>query len=231
MRRSILLAFLVSILIVSASRMASACGRPCRRVVNATPATGVAPLSVSVNGKVPRVPAIDINMGGETSEVREYQWDPYNPYGCSDFSAQHQFDCPGTYTISVYEHGYPDSLTTTTVTVSPPSKPYLFVFSGDGPDEAYVATHWYVAERTFAYATVDWGDGTNETFTFLQRGTYFGTPNHLYKADGEYTATMTLHYAYQYCSWEESVSAPVKVPNPGLPTHQLTWGAVKTLYR
>jgi hypothetical protein len=231
MRRSILLVFLVPILIVSASRPASACTGYCERwAVTATPNTGAAPLFVSVNGKVGWAPVIDMNMGGETSTSFEFPWN--GDYLCRGVSAQHQFDCPGTYTISVYEHGYPDDVTTTTtVTVSPPSKPYLFAFAGDGPNEAYVATHWYVAERTFAYATVNWGDGTNETFTFQQRGGYFGTPNHLYQADGEYTASITLHYAYQYCSWDESASTVVKVPNPGTPTREQTWGAVKAIYR
>jgi hypothetical protein len=193
------------------------------------PRTGVAPLNVFASGDFFWVPAIDINMGDEAIFERTFIWD--GCYSCVDFYVQHQFDCPGTYTLSVYEHGFPDQSTTNTVTVSPPAKPYLFVFTGDSAYEAYLATHWYVAERQFAYATVDWGDGANETFTFLQRGGYFGTPNHLYAADGEYTASITLHYEYQYCSWNESASAVVKVPNPGTPTQQASWGVVKSMYR
>jgi hypothetical protein len=231
MRRLILLIFLVSILVVSVSRTALPCGEPCRGVVSANPPAGVAPLSVVVTGRAPWAPAIDINMGGETSVVREYQWDPYDPYICSGFSAQHQFDCPGTYTISVYEHGSPDLSTTVNVTVLPPPTPIVYIFSGDSDKEAYLATYWYVAERPFEYSKVEWGDGTSETFAFTQRGGYFGTPNHAYAADGQYTATMTLHYSTQYCSWDQKVSAVVTIPNPTTPTRQQTWGSVKAMYR
>jgi hypothetical protein len=230
MRRSILLIFLLSILIVSTSRVVSACSGYCDRpAVRATPTTGVAPLPVIVNGKVGWAPVIDMDMGGEAISEWEFPWT--GDYLCRPISAQHQFDCPGTYTISVYEHGFPDQGLTTTVTVAPPAAPHLFAFAGDGANEAYLATHWYVAERPFAYATVNWGDGTNETFTFSQRGLYFGTPNHTYAADGKYNASMTLHYAYQYCSWDESASIVVEIPIPALPTRAATWGAVKTLYR
>jgi len=228
MRRSVYLAFLVSILMLSALRTASACGGCLGKDAKAAPATGPLPLSVKVSGITwGWVPAIEIDMGGEATYRREFPWEECG----APYSAEHTFECPGTYAINVIDPDYPDYPATVTITVSAPSMPYLFVFADNSPHEAYLATHFYITERPFAYSTVDWGDGSAETFTWTRRGVYVGTPNHLYPADGEYTASVTNHYSGQYCSWDQTVTAVVKVPDPGTPTRPVTWGGVKALYR
>jgi len=229
MRRLFFLVSLLSILVFPISNAVSSCCQCDRGVINVTPKTGMAPLSVVASGDFFWVFALDVNMGGEAIYEREFVWD--DCYACVPFSVQHQFDCPGTYTISVYEHGYPYPSTTTTVTVNPPSTPYLFVYSGNSANEVYLATHYYAAERPFTSVSVDWGDGGAETFAWVPRGLYMGTPYHQYAADGEYTATVTHHYQYQYCSWDQVSTAVVKVPYPTSATRPATWGVVKAMYR
>jgi hypothetical protein len=230
MRRSILLVFLVSILIVFASRIASACDAVCQHTrVTATPNTGPAPLSVVVNGTIGWVPVVDMDLGGEAMSEWEFPWN--GDYMCRGISAQHQFECPGMYTIKVFEHGFPNDAMTTTVTVTPPSTPYLFVYSGNSANQVYLATHYYAAERPFTSVSVEWGDGAGETFAWTPRGLYMGTPYHQYAADGEYTATVTHHYQYQYCSWDQVSTIVVKVPVPTTATRPTTWGVVKAMYR
>jgi hypothetical protein len=176
---------------------------------------------------------IRIDMGGERllEPAVEIYFDGAPCYG-EGFHAEHQFYCPGTHTITVADPAAPDwEPTTTIVTILPPPRYYLFVFAGDNENEAYVATHLSTSQRPFTYSTVDWGDGTSETFTYALRGLYAGSPNHVYAADGEYTATVKHHYVGQYCSWEQTETILVKIPVPSVATNPSTWGHVKSMYR
>lgn len=232
MRRLAFFALLVSILVLSAHSVI-ACGGTCRFVWNAIPRTGPAPLSVLVGGDTPGSgAALRIDMGGESllQPKVDYYFDGA-PCSGEGFSAEHLFFCPGTYTIQVVDPDDPDAMNTTTVTALPPPRYYLFVFDGYNDHEAYIATHVSTSQRPFHSSTVDWGDGTSETFVYAVRGLYAGTPNHLYMADGEYTATIKHHYEGEYCSWDQTETILVKIPNPGVATNPSTWGYVKSMYR
>src|SRR5688572_4026080 len=229
MRRLTFLLSLSAILLAPISNAFATCCECSGSRIAASPTTGIAPLDVLVTGSTFWTGAVEIDMGGEKTYVRQFVWD--GCYSCVDFSVGHTFRCPGTYQIKAYDTGYPEYATITSVTVAPPAVPTLFVFAGDTAYEAYLAIYWYVAQRPFSHATVDWGDETSEAFVFAQRDLYFGTPNHLYAADGEYTATLTLHYDNPYCSWKQSVTATVKVPGTTTATQASTWGGVKAKYR
>ncbi len=176
---------------------------------------------------------VSVDMGGEELYLQDLNADPYGS-DCRigwGYSVDHEFFCPGTYEITAYDADHPDVLTSTIVTVSAPSIPFLFVFEDQSAYEAYLAVHVPIADRPFEYSTVDWGDGSVETFTWARRGLYMGTPTHLYEANGQYTASVTHHYQGQYCSFTQTMTAAVTIPNPGTPTRTTTWGAVKALYR
>lgn len=223
---------LLSTLAVSicAFHSAPALGQDCSFEIHATPATGVAPLPVRVMGDA-YVYEILVNIGGE---AEYYAFTP-DPYGLTcrtgwRFTYDHQFDCPGTYEVVVMSQNNPDFRETTTVTVSPPLMPYLFILE-ESPYSAYLGVHYDIAQRPFDYATVDWGDGNVHTFTWELRGLYMGTPTHVYAVDGNYTASVTHHYSGPHCSWSQTMTANMRIPNPATPVSTSTWGGVKALYR
>jgi hypothetical protein len=231
MSRLAFVAQLSSLLLLSAQSV-FACGGTCRFYWGANPQTGTAPVSVWVSGESNNFGALKLDMGGEglVSPVME----PYfngSPCDGDGFHAEHRFFCPGTYTIQLFDSAHPTEVHTTTVEVLPPPHYYLFAFAGDNEHEAYIATHVNTSQRNFVYSTVDWGDGSSETFTYALRGSYAGTPNHSYAADGEYTATIKHHYEGQYCSWDQTETILVKIPVVSLATNPSTWGHVKSMYR
>lgn len=205
----------------------------CGTDLHVTPSAGVASLSVELRGiQWGWVYKLDIDMGGEVILHREFPWD--GGWICDiggSFSGEHEFYCPGTYQIKVYEPGFEEEAATTSVTVAAPPEFHLFAFAGETDHDSYVATHWSSSQRPFTYSTVDWGDGSHETFTYALRGLYAGSPNHAYVADGKYTATVSHHYVGQYCSWEQTETVEVTIPNTTTPTDPVTWGRVKAMYR
>jgi len=230
MRRLVFFALLVSLTAFS-SRSTLACGGVCRNQWSATPQKGAAPLSVYVYGESTDFNDYTIDMGGERILAPTYAYLDGAPCYGEGFHAEHRFFCPGTYTIKVTNPADPNATTSKSITVLPPPRYYLFAFAGDNEHEAYIATHVSTSQRNFFYSTVDWGDGSSETFTYALRGLYAGTPNHSYAADGEYTATVKHHYEGQYCSWDQTETILVKIPVVSLATNPSTWGYVKSMYR
>jgi hypothetical protein len=232
MRRFAFFALLASIPVLSAQSV-FACGGNCHFGWWVGPQTGAAPMTVVVQGETPAFNnALRIDMGGEgllAPDVEPY----FNGSPCygDGFHAQHRFFCPGTYTIQLLDPDDPNAVHTSTITALPPPRYSLFVFDGDNEHEAYIATQISSSQRPFFYSTVDWGDGTSEKFTYALRGLYAGTPNHSYAADGQYTATVKHHYEGQYCSWDQTETIQVKIPNPTTATNPSTWGYVKSMYR
>lgn len=231
MRRLVLFTLLFSLLVLPAPSV-FACGGTCSFRWYVGPQSGAAPMTVNVSGETGDfTSSIKIDMGGERLLVPRLDYWDGAPCVGEGFYAEHRFFCPGTYTIRVLDPTADNGEATSTVTVLPPPRYYLFVFAGDNDHEAYVATHVTTSQRPFFYSTVDWGDGTSENFTYALRGLYAGTPNHSYTADGEYTATIKHHYEGMYCSWDQTETVQVKIPNPGVATNQSTWGYVKSMYR
>ena len=231
MRRLAFFLLVTSIVVAPSSRLILACGSQCRTEWSAGPKTGVAPLRVAVDGTSGAVNGnMMIDMGGEGIAGHQEWYDGAPCWGIH-FYGEHEFYCPGTYTITVWERDYPDYTETVDINVLPPRGYYLFVFAGDTDHDVYVATHVSSSERPFSYSTVDWGDGTSETFAYTRRGLYAGSPNHSYAANGEYTATVKHHYEGQYCSWDQTETILVKIPVVSLAANPSTWGYVKSMYR
>jgi hypothetical protein len=157
--------------------------------------------------------------------------DPAGACAVLPYDVDYSFSCPGTYRIDIVDPLWPDFPRSTSVTVTEPPKFWLFVFAGYTDHDVYLGTHYSSAERPFSVSTVDWGDGVVETFAYSPRGLYKGTPNHLYKADGEYTASVTHHYFGNYCTWDQTVTTVVKVPTVTTAMQPTTWGSVKAMYR
>ena len=233
MHRSAFVLLSISILVLFSQSVSAGCGGSCSTVWSVSPTTGVAPLVVGVEGRLGEwVPTLEISLGGETTSVKTFQWqDAAGSCLSLPFDVQHQFFCPGTYEIKLIDPLWPDFPAKKSITVSAPPRYHLFVFAGDTDHDVYVATHVSTSERPFSYSIVEWGDGTSETFGYIRRGLYAGTPNHSYAADGEYTATIKHQYMGQYCSWEQIETITVKIPNVSLATNPSTWGYVKSMYR
>jgi hypothetical protein len=206
----------------------------CGIELNVSPRVGNMPLTVHAYAIAwGWAPALEIDMGGQRSFRQDFPWDASAGvcrigYG---FGADHVFTCPGTYEIRAADPDDSWAAMTTTITVLAPPGFALIAFPGDTHEQAYVATYWTVSQRPFTYSTVDWGDGTSETFTWSLRGLYAGTPNHSYAQDGEYTVTVTHHYAGEYCTWGQKEKITIGIPFTTTATRPATWGRVKSLYR
>lgn len=202
----------------------------CRVDLAVSPQVGRAPLSVHVGGVAwGPVFTIRVNMGGENildAVINE----PFNECRIGAFYAfDHEFNCPGTYDVSVFTDG-PTALETAVVTVQEPPKPIIFAFEDDSAHRVYLAMHVYNMDRPFDAMTVDWGDGNVQAFTWERRGLYMGTPTHQYAVDGVYAVTVMYRYDGEYCTWTQTVPIAVTIPVPTTPTESSTWGSVKALY-
>jgi hypothetical protein len=234
MRCSAFIVLFVSILGFS-FQSSLACGGICRFNWYASPNIGKAPLLVSMGGETDNWDdAVRVDLGssegGILTPTFELYWDE-SPCDGEGFRAQHEYTCPGTYTVKFIDPDHPGTDATETITVSTPKDFALLVFAGNNDHEAFIATDVNASQRPFTYSSVDWGDGSSQPFTYVPLGPRAGTPAHAYAAEGEYTATITHHYVGQYCSWEQTETVAVTVPVITVATRPATWGYVKSIYR
>lgn len=205
----------------------------CRIDMNAAPLVGTAPLRVQVGGTAwGFVFTLGVDMGGEVSLIEDLNADPL-AMECRigwSYEVGHEFNCPGTYEIAVYDFDHPAERGTATITVSPPPLPYLFAFEDDSAYRPYIAMHAYDMDRPFDSMVVDWGDGNVQSFTWERRGLYMGTPTHQYAIDGVYAVKVMYTYDGTFCDWTQTVPLTVTIPLPATPTKSSTWGSVKALY-
>ena len=198
-----------------------------------TPLNGIAPLRVEVAGSATDcLFQVFADMGGQVVYDVSIPYDPNA--GCRgwwDFEFDHEFSCPGTYVIKVGESLAPGVYRSATVTVVAPSIPQLTAEAGASAYEAYVTTTPDIAIRPIETSNIDWGDGTSTWFSWEDQGSAIASPTHVYQVDGEYTATVTVYYTGRYCSYTQTSTTTVTVPNPGNPTRSTTWGGVKAMYR
>lgn len=204
--------------------------------IHVSPTTGVAPLRISGSVTIDAwIYDVWVDMGGQVTYMASCERSPqYFDCGGETWDAflEHEFSCPGTYEIVVTRFESPQTiLASATIEVVEPAVPSLGVEAGGSAYEVSITTTPDVASRVVELAVVEWGDGFSEPFEWIERDGLVATPTHLYAADGEYNAKITLYYSGRYCSYTQTPTITVTIPNPGTPTRASTWGSVKALYR
>ncbi len=150
-----------------------------------------------------------------------------------NISVDHEFTCPGTYTVTL-SAANPGGTRTETIDVVADEPAFsitpIYTPGTVVPTSVVLQTTDDVRISRIARSIVDWGDGTPpEEFAWRSDGSVYATPSHLFSSPGDFTVTVASYYEGGLCSFEQSSSAVVRT-NMTVPTKPSTWGRIKTLY-
>lgn len=157
----------------------------------------------------------------------------YWPPTCCSGSDSHVYDCPGTYTISVYAYFdvMPPGLIGRGTVAIPPLPGFGLVVTSGGSNEVHLETADAINQSKIIESTVDWGDGTpiqQFTWTSCSDSTRC-LPLHTYSHLGEFDIVVVNRYGGA-CPFERSDGVRVSIDTL-TPVESQSWGAIKALYR
>jgi hypothetical protein len=143
------------------------------------------------------------------------------------------YDCPGTYTISIYAYFdfmEPQLIARGTVAIQPLPGFELVVTSG-GNNEVHLETADVINRSKIMESTVDWGDGTPaEPFAWVScSNSTLCLPPHTYTDLGDFDILVVNRYGGA-CPFERSDSLQVTIDTL-TPVESRSWGAIKAFYR
>lgn len=221
--------------------------------IDATPATGPAPLTVHVYAVAepdesrPYFVCVHLEYGdGQRADQCDCTYcggyndgsnDVDKVIARAEIGGDHDYPCPGIYHLRAWtDPSYCAACDTVyqTVTVGQPTvpiPPLYAIYSNDGMT-CQVVAQGTLSVSLFASSTIDWGDGSPvEPFAWTSVVSGFETPTHDYTQNGDFEVRIVDSWDNAACPRSWPLGMAVEIPGNQTHVQVATWGYVKTLYR